>query len=92
MSIQFKPFICSCHELGILIAPDKTVHVGLSGNLTFGGIELDSFKYERHFCCSKKVTFKNICNVLIFNLYNGFPACSITFPSVPTSEQYFCKI
>ena len=46
MSIQFKPFICSCHELGILIAPDKTVHVGPSGTLTFGGIQLDSFKYE----------------------------------------------
>ena len=37
-------FLCLCHELGIPIAPDKTV--GPSTTLTFAGIELDSIKYE----------------------------------------------
>ena len=37
-------FISLCHELGVPIAPDKTV--GPFTTLTFAGIELDSIKYE----------------------------------------------
>ena len=37
-------FISLCHELGVPIAPDKTV--GAFTTLTFAGTELDSIKYE----------------------------------------------